>query len=140
MQRTCKYTLIVATLVLLQSCVTSTEMVSRSHIVVDLDREAAIERVTAQANACWAQPYSFFGGDQVVVTPFFDGLTVNRWAPDLDKESTKPMFKIMVFKKTNQTATVMMDERECTSLCAYDSFTADATRWLNGDLRCKLPK
>jgi hypothetical protein len=120
--------------------VTTTELVNRSHLVVDLDRETAIDIVIAQANACWAQPYSFFGGDQVVVTPFFDGLTVNRWAPDLDKMSTKPMFKIMVFKKTNQTATVMMDEGACTGLCAYESFTADAIRWLNGDLRCKLPK
>ncbi len=135
-----KYFLGFVILASLQSCATSTNLVNRSQIVVELDRNDAIERMVSQANACWAQPYSFFGGDEIVVKPFFDGLTVNRWAPDLNMENTRPMFKVTIFKKTSSSSTVMMAEGECGSMCANDSFTADATRWLKGDLSCKMTK
>jgi hypothetical protein len=127
------------TITVLQACATSTDLVNRSQVVVDLDRGSAIETMVEQAKTCWAQSYSFFS-DAAVVEPNFDGLIVRRWAPDLGYEHTRPMFKVRILKKTSSSSTVIMDEGECGSLCVDDSFTADATRWLNGDLRCKEPK
>lgn len=136
MKPVAKLVLSLSSVLSLLSCVSTYPVLSgKNQIAIENNRDEVITALANQAKSCWTKSYSFFGGDALNVEHASYGITVSRWAPDLDYMATQPFFRLRVMKD-GENSVVYTSEVECGNRC----LTADVQRWLSGDLRCELPK